>query len=54
MPDMAATTVTVARRIQPATAAANLKALERTQRLLAGTNVQEALTLEAGLLRLQF
>jgi DNA polymerase-3 subunit delta' len=53
LPDMAATTVAVARRIQPEAAARNLKAIERTQRLLAGTNVQEALTLEVGLLRLQ-
>jgi len=53
LPEMAATTATVARRIKPEAAARNLRAIERTQRLLSGTNVQEALTLEVGLLRLE-
>ncbi len=41
----------VARRISPKQAMENLQVLERTQRLL-GTNVQEALALEVGLLKL--
>jgi DNA polymerase-3 subunit delta' len=53
LPELAGLTETVARRINPQAAAQNLKTLERTQRLLGGTNVQEALTLEVGLLRLQ-
>ncbi|MFO1461619.1 MAG: DNA polymerase III subunit [Verrucomicrobiota bacterium] len=43
---------TIARRITSAAARANLDAWERTQRLLLGTNAQEALVLEVGLLRL--
>lgn len=42
----------VARRVSPEEAAANLKVLEQTQRLL-HTNVQEALALEVGLLKLR-
>ena len=42
----------VARRISPRQAMGNLQVLERLQRLL-GTNVQEALALEVGLLKLQ-
>jgi len=42
---------TVARRISPAKAADNLRVMEQTQRLL-GSNVQEALALEVGLLKL--
>ncbi|MDB6017284.1 MAG: DNA-directed polymerase [Pedosphaera sp.] len=41
----------VARRISPSQAMENLQVLERTQRLL-GSNVQEALALEVGLLKL--
>ena len=43
----------VARRISPRQALENLQALEQTQRLL-HTNVQEALALEVGLLKLHF
>ncbi len=42
----------VARRITPRQALENLQILEQTQRLL-HTNVQEALALEVGLLKLQ-
>ncbi len=42
----------VAKRLTPAEAMANLQTLERTQWLL-GSNVQEALALEVGLLRLK-
>jgi DNA polymerase-3 subunit delta' len=41
----------VAKRLQPRQAMENLEVLERTQRLL-GSNVQEALALEVGLLKL--
>jgi DNA polymerase-3 subunit delta' len=44
---------TVARRISPRQALENLQTLEQTQRLL-HTNVQEALALEVGLLKLNF
>jgi hypothetical protein len=44
---------TVARRISPKQALENLQTLEQTQRLL-HTNVQEALALEVGLLKLHF
>ncbi len=44
---------TVAKRISPGQAMDNLAQIERTQRLLAATNVQEALALEVGLLKLQ-
>ena len=44
---------TVAARISPADAMENLRQLEQTQRLLGGLNVQEALTLEVGLLKLK-
>jgi len=50
-PQMAAVE-TVARRLTPRQALENLQILEQTQRLL-HTNVQEALTLEVGLLKLQ-
>jgi hypothetical protein len=43
----------VARRISPRQAAENLRCLEQTQRLL-HSNVQEALALEVGLLKLHF
>ncbi len=42
----------VAKRISPSDAVENLQILEQTQRLL-GSNVQEALTLEVGLLKLK-
>lgn len=45
-------TEVVARRLSPQTARENLQVLERLQRLL-HTNVQEALALEVGLLKLQ-
>jgi len=45
-------TEAVARRLSPADARQNLQVLEQTQRLL-HTNVQEALALEVGLLKLQ-
>jgi len=44
---------TVAKRISPRQALENLQTLEQTQRLL-HTNVQEALALEVGLLKLHF
>jgi DNA polymerase-3 subunit delta' len=44
---------TVAKRISPRQALENLQTLEQTQRLL-HTNVQEALALEVGLLKLNF
>jgi hypothetical protein len=47
-----ASTAAVARRISTAQAMENLRVLEQTQRLL-HTNVQEALALEVGLLKLQ-
>ncbi len=47
-----ASTAAVAKRISPAQALENLRVLEQTQRLL-HTNVQEALALEVGLLKLQ-
>ncbi|MEW6302973.1 MAG: DNA polymerase III subunit [Verrucomicrobiota bacterium] len=50
-PQLAGASDTVARRISREQAAENLVVLERTQRLLGG-NVQEALTLEVGLLKL--
>jgi DNA polymerase III subunit delta' len=50
-PDLAATGL-VARRLSPERARQNLQVLEQTQRLLY-TNVQEALALEVGLLKLQ-
>jgi hypothetical protein len=43
----------VARRLNPRQALENLQTLEQTQRLL-HTNVQEALALEVGLLKLHF
>ncbi len=49
-PEMAGTGQ-VARRLSPAQAMENLRILEQTQRLL-GSNVQEALALEVGLLKL--
>jgi DNA polymerase-3 subunit delta' len=52
LPELAGSTAVVACRVSPAAAAANLRGLERTQRLLR-TNVQEALALEVGLLTLQ-
>ena len=43
----------LAKRLTPRQAGENLQILERTQRLL-GSNVQEALALEVGLLKLNF
>ncbi len=51
-PELSVAAEKVARRITPKDAAANLEAIEQTQRLLR-TNVQEALTLEVGLLKLK-
>jgi DNA polymerase-3 subunit delta' len=51
-PELAAHTQAVARRISTREAQENLALLERTQRLLTG-NVQEALALEVGLLKLK-
>lgn len=53
LPACAAATGAVARRVGPEAAGRNLETIERTQRLLAGTNVQEALALEVGLIKLQ-
>jgi DNA polymerase-3 subunit delta' len=52
LPEMEASTAALARRIEPAAAAENLRVIERTQRLLF-SNVQEALALEVGLLKLK-
>lgn len=51
-PELAAMVKSVARRITPEQAMENLRLLEQTQRLLA-SNVQEALALEVGLLKLK-
>ena len=51
-PQLAASVQKVSARIAPTDAMHNLKLLEETQRLL-GTNVQEALALEVGLLKLK-
>lgn len=51
-PQLASHTQTVAARLDPNRAGRNLESWEKTQRLLF-TNVQEALALEVGLLRLQ-
>jgi len=51
-PELAAMVKTVAQRITPEQAVENLRLLEQTQRLLA-SNVQEALSLEVGLLKLK-
>jgi len=51
-PDLAAAAQAVARRISPAEARSNLEEIDRLQRLL-HSNVQEALALEVGLLKLK-
>ena len=51
-PDLATSAQTVARRISPTEARANLEEMDRVQRQL-HTNVQEALALEVGLLKLR-
>jgi len=51
-PALAAATQRVAARVSSRQAMENLQVIERTQRLLTTTNVQEALTLEVGLLKL--
>ncbi len=51
-PELAAGAQTVGARISPAEALGNLEVMEHTQRLL-GSNVQEALALEVGLLKLK-
>jgi DNA polymerase-3 subunit delta' len=53
LPRLAAPTTIIARRLKPEEAMANLQEIERTQRLLNATNVQEALALEVGLLKLR-
>lgn len=50
-PELSGASESVARRLRPADALANLENWEKTQRLL-HTNVQEALALEVGMLRL--
>jgi len=50
--DLAEKTRTIARRLTPASARRNLTVIEQTQQLL-HTNVQEALALEVGLLKLE-
>jgi DNA polymerase III subunit delta' len=52
-PELAPSTNQIAQRLDPASAQSNLSIINRTQRLLY-TNVQEALTLEVGLLKLRF
>ncbi|MDB6023883.1 MAG: DNA-directed polymerase [Verrucomicrobiales bacterium] len=51
-PQMAAVTKQIAQRISPVEARQNLEVFEQTQRLLRG-NIQEALALEVGLLKLK-
>ena len=51
-PELAAMVKSVARRITPVQAMENLQVLEQTQELLT-SNVQEALVLEVGLLKLR-
>jgi len=51
-PELESASSTVAKRISSSDAATNLQILEQTQRLL-GSNVQEALALEVGLLKLK-
>jgi DNA polymerase-3 subunit delta' len=52
-PDLLSHSQAVARRITSREAMENLRNIEQTQRLLTSTNVQEALALEVGLLRLR-
>jgi hypothetical protein len=52
-PNLAAAAQAVARRISPAEARTNLEEMDRLQRQL-HSNVQEALALEVGLLKLRF
>src|SRR4051812_48466307 len=52
-PQLAASVQKIASRLVPEQAMQNLRSLEEMQRLL-GTNVQEALALEVGLLKLRF
>jgi hypothetical protein len=52
LPDVAENTASVARRVDPAAALENVRTIERTRRLL-DSNVQEALALEVGLLKLR-
>ena len=51
-PPLSSASNVVSRRIQPDQALKNLESIEQTQRMLGGTNVQEALALEVGLLKL--
>ena len=51
--DWADTSETVGHRLTPGQALENLQSIEATQRLLETTNVQEALALEVGLLKLK-
>ena len=51
--DWADTSETVGQRLSPGQALENLQSIEATQRLLETTNVQEALALEVGLLKLK-
>ena len=51
--DWAVTSETVSQRLSPEQALENLQSIEATQRLLETTNVQEALALEVGLLKLK-
>lgn len=53
LPQLADSAAIVGRRLSTGDARANLDAWERTQCLLLGTNAQEALVLEVGLLRLK-
>ena len=51
--DWADTSEAIGQRLTPAQALENLQSIETTQRLLEKTNVQEALALEVGLLKLK-
>ena len=51
--DWADTSEAIGRRLTPSQALENLQSIEATQRLLETTNVQEALALEVGLLKLK-
>lgn len=52
-PQLQESTSVIARRLNPEQALSNLEEIEKTQRLLNSTNVQEALALEVGLLKLR-
>ncbi|MGZ5565616.1 MAG: hypothetical protein ACXWKG_01270, partial [Limisphaerales bacterium] len=52
-PDLSPAAQTIAKRISPVDARENLETIDGLQRRLSNTNVQEALALEVGLLKLK-